>query len=1155
VVKIEIAQSRAACEPRTVRVRRTCRRRPFSAVAATCHHFRLWSRPVRTTVLAVLVALVTTFGSVVAVGQSAGRTAQRGGDVAVTAEKKSEVLTLERIFPEKSLFGPGASSPEFSFDGRYGAFLWRPFAERRHGPDIWIHDFETGETTRITMVSVMSEFQEDARKVRDDRVKKWQDRNRTRRPARPAAAAPARADAPPAAPARTDPVSGVWEGRVVGDDAILPPDGIAVALELKLGDDDSVSGMVRSMFMTVAIAEGRFDRETNALSFVVRGENDQAGLSATVDATIDEKTISGTIRVADGPTLRFSGERTEPEAAADDGRAGEQNGGVDVVEPAPTAGPTPLPRTRRDNGRQSVADIVDDKDADDTRAPRYAGIQAFTWSPKKQELLFVAAGDIYRYQVAEDRITRLTRTREDERDVKWLPDGSGYTYMRGSDLIRVSFDSHLLEQITPRLPGGETMTGYALSPDGTRVAILATKGSSYQSRSRQVNIIKYRERFAQVEQVRRHVSDDPFTDFEYVIYLFELDGLMEERGQLKRVHTHKQSGPRDILRVPEWSPDSSRIAFSVFQQASGQVEILEARFVDRDAPIGEDDPKPGVAPVPTDAVAGRTPDETKSVVVVGGGATMEKSGDDRKIVDDGPIVPDKDPEPRHDIQEARVVYRFLHNGGPNTPGLIRPIYLADSRRMVFLTEVTGFRQLHVLDPTYEQLEQLTRGRFEIYPLEPSRDRARMYALSTRDDPAQQHVWSIDLDSGEMTRLTVDDGFHDTVAVSDCGRHVLGNRADFGAPNEMHATVAAIASGATDAGTSRVLTDSHPEATRALVAPAPEYFTYKNRHGQTIHGHMFKPSDWSPEDARPLLIYVYGGPLDRRKMITRGSFAAPSYFFARYMAEVHGYVTATIDPRGASGYGGLFEKANYEQVGKPQVEDLVDGARWFIANHGVDEKRVGLHGWSFGGFQTQMCMYTEPDVFAVGIAGAGPTEWENYNSWYSTGTIGSSRTGQTDLSKFSLLPLAKNLKGRLLLVHGVEDSNVLYQDTVRVYRELLKAGKEALVDLFIDPTGGHGMGGDVKTINRYRKYEDFLITHLGTGRGASPPAAEAESSDAEATDAADADESSTDDDAVEEDVEGGDDRDGDGDQPDDAAEAGTATGVWSDAPPAPPLMVW
>ena len=262
---------------------------------------------------------------------------------------------------------------------------------------------------------------------------------------------------------------------------------------------------------------------------------------------------------------------------------------------------------------------------------------------------------------------------------------------------------------------------------------------------------------------------------------------------------------------------------------------------------------------------------------------------------------------------------------------------------------------------------------------------------------------------------------------------------------------------------------------------PEFFSYENRHGHEIHGHVFKPEGWKKDDKRPLLLYVYGGPLGTRKQVVDGSFHSASFFFGQYMAREHGWVTCTIDPRGMSGYGGVFEKANFEQVGKPQVEDLSDGVRHMIEHYGVDPEKVAMHGWSFGGFQTQMCMYTAPDVFKVGIAGAGPTEWENYNSWYSTGTIGESREGKTDLAKYSLLPLAKKLEGKLLLVHGMEDSNVLYQDTVRVYRELLKADKETLVELFLDPTGGHGLGGDVTTLRRYRKYEEFLVRQLGSPR--------------------------------------------------------------------------
>ncbi len=405
--------------------------------------------------------------------------------------------------------------------------------------------------------------------------------------------------------------------------------------------------------------------------------------------------------------------------------------------------------------------------------------------------------------------------------------------------------------------------------------------------------------------------------------------------------------------------------------------------------------------------------------------------------------------------------------------MVQPEFLADNRRIVLLSEQTGFRHLHLLDPVYETINPLTSGSFEVYPTGLSKDHRWIFVTSTKDNPAQDQIYKIRLDSGEMTRLSVQHGNYSGVAVSDNGKRAVAIFVRFGTLPELYALEV-------DKKKMQKVTDSHPDSARFVTKGKPEFFTYTNRHGHEIHGHLFKPDGWTKKDKRPLLIYVYGGPLGRRKMVVDGTYSADSFLFAWYMAKVHGYVTCTIDPRGVSGYGALFEKSNFEQVGKPQVEDLVDGAHYLVENYGVDPKRVGIHGWSFGGFQTQMCLYTAPDEFAAGIAGAGPTEWENYNSWYTTGTIGPSRVGETDQAKFSLLPLAKNLKAKLLLVHGMEDSNVLYQDTVRVYRELLKAGKETLVELFLDPTGGHGLGGDVKRLGRYRKYEEFLLRTLGKG---------------------------------------------------------------------------
>ncbi len=807
-------------------------------------------------------------------------------------------LTLEKLFPEEGLFGPSARSTSFSHDGKYAAYLYRPYKERRHGSDLWIVDVDSGESRRVTSVSVMAGFQQATKKVQEDRIKK------------------------------------------------------AKAADKKKDDEDA--------------------------------DNDDS-----------------------------DDEESEEDAEA------------------------------KENG-----DWVSDKDADDDEAPRYAAISGYVWSPNADELMFVSGGDIYRYELEADEITRLTKTKGFEQAVDYTPDGQGYTYISGNALLRVKFGSHFVEELEPRLPPGEEMTSYQLSEDGNRLAFLTQKGESWFG-VRTVKIVNYRGRFAQVTEVPRTVSDDELPDLEITAYVYQIPASETDIGTLYRVHKEKIENPQDQFSTPSWSADSSKAAFTVYEYTTSLVNVYEADLPEVKADE-EDEDEDEDADSGDDGSGDDDEDEE----------TASQSEDDDAKKDDYATE-----------RPAKVAYRFLHFGGPNTPSMMQPEYLADNRRIVMLTEQTGFRQLHVLDPVYQSMQQLTGGNFEVLPQELSKDRKSIFVVANKDNPARNHVYKVDLETGDMEQLTGDDGVYSAVAVSPDGSAVLGNYVTYGRLSELR-----LAKGdeADD------LTDSHPEKAHELTQAEPEFFSFENPEGQTIHGMLFKPDDWNEDDERPLLIYVYGGPLGTRKMVDDGSYAADAYFFAWYMAKKHGYVTATIDPRGLSGYGAYSEKASFDQIGKPQVEDLTAGAKFLIENYGVDKDRVGIHGWSFGGFQTQMCMYTAPDVFAVGIAGAGPTEWENYNAWYTSGTIGPSKPGEATLKKFSLLPLAKNLKGKLLLVHGMEDSNVLYQDTVRVYRELLKAGKETLVELFLDPTGGHGLGGDVKRLNRYRKYEEFLIRTLGKG---------------------------------------------------------------------------
>jgi dipeptidyl aminopeptidase/acylaminoacyl peptidase len=702
-------------------------------------------------------------------------------------------------------------------------------------------------------------------------------------------------------------------------------------------------------------------------------------------------------------------------------------------------------------------DWVSDKDADDEKAPRYSGIGSLKWSPIACEMLIESEGDIFRYELSDDKLTRLTSTRDTEGAFDWLPDGGGYTYRRDKSLMKVVFGSDIARQLDPKFPNDDTMERYELSPDGRWIAFLTTKETKAATTST-VEIASYKDRMMESKEQPRHVSDDPLPVREKRIYLYRLSNAGDEKDTLTEVFKGETHMPDDMVKEPVWSPDSTKIAFMTFEQDPALVKIYEAT-IPRDKP---EDKKADKTDVKGDA---DTDKEKKN---------DDKKQDDEKKDDAKKDVEKKDGDKKDDesnADNAKEIFRFLHYGGPNTPGMMKLYYLADNKRLIYMSEQTGFRHIHLLDPVYESFKPLTSGQFEVYPIDISKDRKWLFAYATKEHPSQTDVYKIATNNGRMIRLTQEVGTHSDAAVSDDGTKVLTNLVSYEKLKELVFIDAADK-------TSKTLTDSHPEKAHKFAEPKPEFFDYKNRLGQKLYGMMFKPDDWSKDDKRPVLIYFYGGPLGTQKQVVNGSFSSYSYAFPYYMAKKHGYVTCTIDTRGNSGYAGVFEKANFGQVGKPQVEDLVDGVKYLVAKCGADKDRVAIHGWSFGGFQTQMCMYTEPDVFKVGIAGAGPTEWENYNSWYTRHTIGASEPGKATLKEFSLLPLAKNLKGHLLLVHGMEDSNVLYQDTVKVYRELLKAGKETLVELFLDPTGGHGLGGDVKTLSRYRKYEEYLVRTNG-----------------------------------------------------------------------------
>jgi len=423
-------------------------------------------------------------------------------------------------------------------------------------------------------------------------------------------------------------------------------------------------------------------------------------------------------------------------------------------------------------------------------------------------------------------------------------------------------------------------------------------------------------------------------------------------------------------------------------------------------------------------------------------------------------------------RKLETVYQTTHDGEHRSPSMADPCFTLDDQRIVAMIE-TDYRHTWLIDPATKSAIALTQGPYEVYPLELTKDRRAVLARSSKEDPARANLYRVDISTGEMTRLTHRVGMYGQPEFNHAQTRAAVSFASWTEPREL--CLVDFEGKQQD----RVLTQSHRKEFAKVNRLTPTLFRYPNRRGQTIHGFMFLPPGWKKSDRRPLMIYVYGGPLGSGKSVEDGSFNTTAYWFNMYLSYALGYVTVTIDPRGQSGYGAEFGKANWEAPGVAQVEDLADGVRYLVDHYGVDPAKVGVNGWSFGGFQTQMCLYTAPDVFTLGIAGAGPTEWQNYNTWYSGGVIGKSKVGDPKaLDRFSLTHLAKNLKSPLLLLHGIEDTNVLFQDTIAVYRKLLQFGKGPLVELAVDPTGGHGMGGDMSSRDRHAIYLAFIWKHWG-----------------------------------------------------------------------------
>lgn len=242
------------------------------------------------------------------------------------------------------------------------------------------------------------------------------------------------------------------------------------------------------------------------------------------------------------------------------------------------------------------------------------------------------------------------------------------------------------------------------------------------------------------------------------------------------------------------------------------------------------------------------------------------------------------------------------------------------------------------------------------------------------------------------------------------------------------------------------------------------------NGQQLNAWIIKPNDFDPDKEYPLFMYVYGGP--ESQSVVDQYVSRHAWF---QMLVQQGYVVACVDNRGTDGRGEAFKKSTYMQLGKLETEDQIAAAEYFGSLAYIDEEKIGMFGWSYGGFMTLLCMTKGADVFSMGISVAPVTNWRFYDTIYTERFMRTPQENPEGYDDNSPINHTQKLKGDLLMVHGMGDDNVHLQNTVEMAERLVQADKQ--FDMQLYPNKNHGIYGGNTTMHLYRRMTNFVYEHL------------------------------------------------------------------------------
>ncbi|MBI1765508.1 MAG: prolyl oligopeptidase family serine peptidase [Acidobacteria bacterium] len=734
-------------------------------------------------------------------------------------------------------------------------------------------------------------------------------------------------------------------------------------------------------------------------------------------------------------------------------------------------------------------------------------------SKDKRLTVFTEDGDLWLYDNAKNERRRLTETQEGESNAHFTRDQRSVYFTRNNNLYVLALDGGSLRQLTDiRTGGGAAPAGPALAFGGGRRGAESADGTEPEAIATGLVLddVQQQGQARQPEAPKKQTQQDYLKKEEReLLEAVRERALNREEQEAKR----KKQEKRKPFELPAGqsvtnltlTPDGAAVIATVIQSATGTKSTIVPNYVTESAftedipgrtKVGDAQTRNRIAIINVENGEVKYVDHGQKVKAPNGNDDPKSADRDVQLLnlqlsEDGKnaalLARSADNKDRWVLALDQAtgktqVLDYLHDeawvGGP---GAFSLGFLPDNKTIFFESEKDGWAHLYSVPVEGGAPQQLTSGKFEVSDVRLSDDKTKFYFTSSEGSLYERHFYSMPIAGGARTRLTSLPGNNAATLAPDESQIALV-RSYSNKPPELYLAAA------NASATPKQITASPLEEFASYNWIDPPIVQFAARDGAQVPGRLYKPANWKA--GGPAVLFVHGAGYLQNVHKWWSSYFR-EYMFHHLLME-RGYLVFDIDYRASSGYGRDWRTGIYRHMGGQDLTDHLEAVKYLVAEHGVDSKRVGLYGGSYGGFITLMALFTEPDVFAAGAALRPVTDWAHYNHGYTANILNQPQDDAEAYKQSSPIYFAQNLKGALLICHGMVDTNVHFQDSVRLAQRLIELRKENW-ELAVFPVEDHGFERATSWADEYKRILKLFETNLNkpaaaaTKSTAQPPA--------------------------------------------------------------------